>query len=278
MERQLERPTGVLIEPDEGGTGVGVLVLAGSSGQVHVGRVRLLAQHGATAMSIRWFGDEGQPPGICEVPIETFVAALDRLAAISDRLAVVGVSKGAEAALLLAAHDSRIDVVTAFAPSHVVWANIGPGPDGQTRPCRSSWTIAGEPLPFVPYDDDWKATGRPTAYRGLYDSSLARFADAVPAATIPVERIGGQVITVAGEDDQVWASAEGARAIARRRAAYGLPTCVVTHPDAGHRTVLPGEPVVTGGMALLRGGTPEADAALGELAWRELARTLPLRL
>jgi hypothetical protein len=168
-------------------------------------------------------------------------------------------------------------VVAAFAPSHVVWANVGPGLDGQMRPCRSSWTIAGEPLPFVPYDDDWKATSRPTAYRGHYDSSLARFADAVPAATIAVERIGGQVITVAGGDDQVWASADAARAIARRRAAHGLPTCVVTHPDAGHRTVLPGEPVVTGGRAMLRGGTPEADAALGELAWRQLARTLPLR-
>jgi hypothetical protein len=60
---------------------VGVLVLGGSSGRVEAGRCALLSAHGMTAMSIRWFGGPGQPPGICEVPLETFVSALDQLAA-----------------------------------------------------------------------------------------------------------------------------------------------------------------------------------------------------
>jgi dienelactone hydrolase len=276
METVLSGPSGVLVRPDAGGTGVGALVLAGSSGRVEVERARLLARHGVTAMSVRWFGDDGQPPGICEVPLETFGPALDQLAAESDRLAVVGVSKGAEAALLLAVHDPRIDLVAAFAPTHVVWANLGPGLDGRVRPCRSSWTLAGAPLAFVPYDDDWPATGEPPAFRGLYDASLARFADAVAPATIAVERIGGAVIVVAGEDDQVWASADFARAIADRRAAHGRATTVLTHGDAGHRTVLPGESIAAGGVTMARGGTPEGDAALGRLAWRALRTALPL--
>jgi dienelactone hydrolase len=277
VETPLDHPRGIWVEPDGGGNGVGVLVLAGSSGRVDTERARLLARHGVTAMSIRWFGGSGQPAGICEIPLETFGGALDRLAASNDRLAVIGTSKGAEAALLVGAYDPRVDVVVGFAPSHVVWANIGPGLDGQSVPFRSGWTLAGVPLPFVPYDEDWRAVDDPPAYREHHNASLARSAATVAAATIPVERIRGEVILVAGEDDQVWASADFARAIADRRAAHGRPTQVFTHPAAGHRTILPGEPRVTAGLNMARGGTPEADSALGLLAWPALGRALALR-
>lgn len=52
------------------------------------------------------------------------------------------------------------------------------------------------------------------------------------------------------------------------------PTTVVTHPDAGHRTLLPGEPVVTGGAVMDRGGAEAADRELGSLAWPEILRVL----
>ncbi len=280
METRLERPPGVLAVPDgdgEAGDRTGVLVLAGSSGRVDAGRARLLARHGVAAMSIQWFGGEGQPPGNCEVPLETFTSALDELASVSDRLAVLGVSKGAEAALLLAVRDPRVAVVAAFAPTHVVWANVGPGTDGRSEPARSSWTSAGVPLPFVPYDQTWTTDESPPAYRGLYAASLARYPREAALAAIPVERITGEVLVVAGEDDQVWASADFARAVVTRRKEHGRSTVPVTHPRAGHRIVLPGEEPVQGGMTMRRGGTPDADAELGALAWRDLSRLLRLR-
>ena len=95
-------------------------------------------------------------------------------------------------------------------------------------------------------------------------------------AEVPLERIAGEVVLVAGGDDQVWPSVDFARAVARRRASHGLGTEVVTHPDAGHRTVLPGEPRVTAGMVMARGGTPGADAELGERAWPAMATVLRL--
>ena len=91
--------------PRTGGTGV--LVLAGSSGRLDAGRAELLASHGATALALRWFGGVGQPDLPREAPLETFVGALDRLARECDRLAVLGVSYGAEAALLTAVRDAR---------------------------------------------------------------------------------------------------------------------------------------------------------------------------
>jgi dienelactone hydrolase len=274
--RPLSDPEGVWVEPVSGAR-TGVLVLAGSSGSVDERRATWLAERGAAAASIRWFGGTGQPPGICEVPLETFTPLVDALAADFDRVAVAGTSKGGEAALLLAAGDSRIDAVIALAAPHVVWANVGPGPDGEAGPARSSWTRAGVPLPFVPYDDDWDWTGDgPPAFLGLYDRSLETNPESADAAAIPVERITGEVVVVAGGDDQVWNSVRYAAEIERRRRAHGLETTVVTHPDAGHRAVLPGEPAAEGGMAMARGGSPAADAALGELAWPAIRAALRL--
>ncbi|MGN6636407.1 MAG: hypothetical protein ACTHJ6_13250, partial [Oryzihumus sp.] len=67
-----------------------------------------------------------------------------------------------------------------------------------------------------------------------------------------------------------------AHSIAERRESHGLPTTVITHPHAGHRTVLPGETAVATGQAMARGGTPAADAELGALAWPHVSRALRL--
>ncbi len=275
MEHMLRSPEGIFVRPDD--PDCAVLVLSGSSGRVEADRARMLASHGAAALSYRWFGDGDLPPGICEIPLESFTPYVDRLAELSDNLAIVGTSKGAEAALLLAAHDPRIRTVVAIAPTHVVWSNVGPGYDGETMPWRSSWTLDAKPLPFVPFDTTWTVPDEePVVLEPGYTQSLRVAADQVPEATIPVERIRGSVILVAGGDDQVWNSVHHASQIATRRADHGLPTTVVTHPPAGHRTILPGEPPITGGR-LAHGGTPEANATLGALAWPRISNALDLR-
>jgi acetyl esterase/lipase len=260
----------VLVVPDEP-NGTAALLLAGSSGRVDVDRARLLSTLGATVLAIRWFGGAGQSPGTYEVPLETFTTALDRLAEHSDRLVIVGTSFGAEAALVTAVHDGRVDAVVAIAPSAVVWAGVKTDGLGRQRQV-SHWTWEGRPLPFVPFDESWQPDRDPPSFRLQYEGSLAMRLD--EEATIPVERIAGEVVLVAGEDDEVWPSALFARMIADRRHAHGLPTTLVTHPRAGHRVVLPGEHVVTGGMRMARGGTPEADRRLGDLLWPHLRSVL----
>lgn len=268
---------GLLVEPTDGGNGTGVLVLSGSSGRVERDRTRLLAGAGVSAaLTYRWFGGDGQPAGIWEYPLEAFAPAVASLAERCDRVVLMGVSKSAEAFLLYAADDPAVDAVVALAPSHVAWANVGVGPDGGLRPQHSSWSRGGEPVPFVPYDDDAEPVGEPPAFRPVYAQSLRTHADHVDAATIPVERFFGDVLLVAGGDDQVWPSVTFARALHARRQALDLPTTIVTHPAAGHRVVLPGEPVASGGQHLARGGTEAADRALGDRAWPEIRRVLDL--
>jgi uncharacterized protein len=276
-EHPLTASGDLLVMPDDE-VECAVLVLAGSSGRIDAGRARLLASRGAGALAMRWFGGPGQPPGICEIPIEQFTTALDRLSALHPRVGVVGVSTGAEAALLLAAHDRRITFVAAFAPTHVVWANLGAGADRHERPYRSSFSVGGRGLPFVPYDDSWKPASDegPPAWRGLYEQSLVTYADLVEAATIPVEKITAAVLLVAGGDDQVWPSTMAAEHIAARRARHALATEVVVGDAAGHRALLPGEREVTAGAAMARGGDRHADQQLGADAWPLLLRGLGL--
>jgi hypothetical protein len=56
-------------------------------------------------------------------------------------------------------------------------------------------------------------------------------------------------VLVVGGDDQVWPALPQAQAIMARRAEHGLDTMLVSDPEAGHRTILPGEPVLTGACA-----------------------------
>ena len=232
----------------------GVLLLHGSSGTPDVQRARLLEAEGYDVLAPRWTVTH-------EVPLESF--PLDELAARNDRLVVMGSSWGAEAALLLGALDERVDMVVAFAPSAYVWCRVLE--DGTQR---SAWTWQGEPLPFVPFDQEWKAEDDPPSFTGLYRRSLLSAAE---EARIPVERIG-DVLLIAGGDDKVWPAVEFAEEIVRRRGER--PTRLLVGPEAGHRPVLPGEEPKSAGQRMARGGTEAADRELGARAWDEIRNLL----
>jgi dienelactone hydrolase len=265
---ELSRPAGVRWVPDEH-RGVGVLVLAGSSGRVDESRARVVAGQGYIAESVQWFGGPGQNAGPWEIPLETFQRRVADLACDCDRVYLVGTSFGAEVALVTAAQTPGIDGVVAFAPSDVIWAGIDPA--GRQA---SHWSFDGDPLAFIAFDESWQPDGDPPGFRSLYlRSRHAADPAAIAAATIAVERIPG-VITVAGEDDQVWPSGLHAENIRSRRAAHGMETTAVTGDEAGHRAILPGEPVISGGVRMRRGGTETADRRLGQLAWGGMLRLL----
>ncbi|GAA5122163.1 acyl-CoA thioester hydrolase/BAAT C-terminal domain-containing protein [Alloalcanivorax gelatiniphagus] len=249
-------------------TGTAVLVLAGSSGRIDSPRAELLARQGAVAESIRWFGGPGQNEGPWDIPLELFLDRVSELSRTADRVVVLGTSFGSEAALLVGAHSPQVSAVAAFAPSDVVWAGFRP--DGSVT---SHWTLEGNALPYVKFVDGWKPDTDPPAFLGLYTESRRRSPEAASAAAIPVGQIA-QLLLIAGSDDQVWPSLAMAEAMKRRRDTQGLPTTLVSHHDAGHRIVLPGEAPARGGVRMRRGGTDEADRLLGSAAWVELKALL----
>lgn len=270
---------GALIRPDHP-NGLGVIVLTGSSGRVDVERAQRFADLGATALALRWWGGEGQTPGVNLVPLEVFVRGLDRLQAEGcDRIAILGTSFGAEAALLIAVRDTRVDFAIAISPTTVVWQNNGPGRDGSTWPPRSSFTWKGEPLPFIVWDPRaWPPFGtRDPVYRPMYELSLETFAEDVPAATIPVEQARAEIILVAGCADALWPSDTAARQIAGRLEKHGRTATLVEHPEAGHSPVFPGETQPVAPPERAWGGTPAADRELGAAAWAKIVNRLGLQ-
>lgn len=269
LESNLYRGT-----PGRTGNGTGVLVLAGSSGRIDTARVDMLSARGVTAAGLRWFGGDGLPELPSEVPLEHVMDAVGVLAHDCDRVVLLGLSYGAEAALLTASLDPRPAAVVAMAPTDVAWEGHR---RTETDPVRSKWTHVGAPVPFVPMDRTPVPAGERPAFVDLYLRSLdVAGADVVAAAEIPVERFGGEVLLVVGGDDQVWPSARAAARIERRRAAAGLPTTVVRDERAGHPIVLPGEVVPDLARPYRVGGDAGAPQRLGRRAWPHIARVLDL--
>lgn len=228
-----------------------VILLGGSDGGSRAAReAPKLASQGYAVLGLPYYSPPAGPGGpreLPELPADFADIRVERLQAVyewlrtrddvdTNRIALYGASKGAELALLAASHFPWIRAAVALAPSDVVWEGWGWGVQPGTR---SSFSLNGTPLPFVPFEgflDEMEKmrTGAPIHIRRFHDRGRAAHPEAVAAARIPVERFRGKLMLVAGEDDQSWNSAAMARSIAERRAAAGLETVSLIYPDAGH--------------------------------------------
>src|SRR3954451_17738834 len=66
---------GTLTMPDGSGPHPGVVALSGSGGGIPSWWGGLLAPHGIAVLAAAYFGIESLPSAICEIPVETVVAA-----------------------------------------------------------------------------------------------------------------------------------------------------------------------------------------------------------
>ena len=254
-----------------------VLVLGGSEGGLSGSRgiARRLAAEGLDALAVAYFGEPGLPAKLDLVPTEPVGRGLAWLQARpegTEPIAVVGVSKGAELALLTASRDDRIRAVVAGAPSSVVWQGI----DQTGGPTSASWTAAGAPIPYVPYD---MSNGFQGIYR-LYADSLDK---AAPETEIPVERIVGPILLVSASDDGLWPAADMAGRIQARLTAnaFAHPVESLVYDGAGHAVF--GGPIaaVTPQMHAMfgfLGGTPEGLTAARADGWPRVVAFLKTAL
>ena len=251
----------------------GILVLGGSEGGLSSEDVAaVLASRGYTALALAYFGAEGLPSSLDAIPVEYFERAIRLLSTESTSssagIGIVGTSKGAEAALIVASRSRDVKVVVAFAPSSVVWSCIC------SNATHASWSASGVSLPFVPpgTNPEYRPTpGQPIRPTENYTYRL-RDSSVVARAEIPVEQISAPILLVAGGDDALWPSLRMANSIlARRRRLGGFPSdMLLAYPGAGHligKVYLPAGSTVVGGGRLETGGTPEGNAAAQADAW-----------
>lgn len=252
--------------------GAAVLLLTGSEGgYAPEPLARSLAEAGHVVLALAYFSGmspemRGLPSRLDHVPLEYFDRALDRLEAISRRpLAVIGESRGAEAALLIAARRPDIALAIAFAPTSAVWQSPG---TGGRRPLQPAWAVGGRPLPYA------VDIGRPGRSSEEDFAEGLRRSDAT--TRIPVDRIRGRVLLVAGQDDQIWPSAIMATNIAARMRLGGRHAEIAIYPHAGHLLMGPGPGevrIVTPDFTIEFGGTEAGNLAARNAAW---GRTLAL--
>ena len=263
-----EQVIGALYLPDSPGPHPGVVVIGGSEGGVG-GSGRLsaaLADAGFAALAVGYFGMDGLPEQLTSIPLERFDAALAWLRqqpqVRPSAVALMGVSKGAEAALLVAAASPNLAAVVAATPTHVAWQGL----DMAAWSDVPSWTRAGAPVPYVRYSNDgpfWPLVE-------MYSRSL-RDLPAVAAARIPVDRIDAPLLLLSGQKDQMWPAYAMAEDITRSlRTAH--PDAVVEHlsyADAGHgilgKAFDPDGPAGERLSAL--GGSPQGNLAARQDGW-----------
>jgi dienelactone hydrolase len=285
---------GTLFLPPGDGPHPAVVVLNGGGGGIDEYRGAILASHGYAALNLGYFGMEGLPRGLVNIPLEYFENAIRWMRAqpwLRDHfLAVWGESRGGELALLLGATFAEVNAVIAWAPSGVVFWALGLAEPGDTRP-RAAWTFRGKPLPYLQENNASMEPSpvvepeRPVAFAPFYLNHL-RDARAVERSTIPVEKTRGPILLVSGTDDQMWPSSALADIAIRRLEAHRHPYPFrhLKCERAGHLILVPGGPRTTrtlrlqvegmSGCLLSMGGTPKADAEAGADAWRSLLEFL----
>jgi dienelactone hydrolase len=212
---------------------LGVLVLGGSDGGIPSRRAKSIAENGFPVLALAYFKTKRTPEYLDMIPLEYFEEPIAWLInnkyTQGGRIVVIGESKGAELALMLAARKPEISGVVAFVPSAVVFQGI---PKNYWPP-RSSWSHGGEPIPFVPYD--LKNLPDPGNILSIYRNSLKQ-QEAVRRALIPVGTIKGPILLFSAKDDRMWPSAEMSDMIMRtlRDQEFSYTCEHIPYDNAGH--------------------------------------------
>jgi pimeloyl-ACP methyl ester carboxylesterase len=222
--------------------GVPVLVLAGSGGGLPDAQAALLASEGHPALAQGIFAYKDLPPTLRSIPLESFRSGARWLEQRTGahRVAVMGTSRGSEAAGLAASYFPQdFAAAIVYVPSHLSNGAI----DASVHNAGAAWTYQGKPLPW-----DQGETDSNNADESVHASTppgfvatpyyLKTWSDPHIAATlgIPFERMQGPVLAIGAGADEMWPSFIGAEQIGRRLAAHGKASLAEVHiyPGAGH--------------------------------------------
>jgi len=236
---------------------VPVLIFGGSEGGLSTTlEGGLLASHGFPTLSLAYFAAPGLPASLERIPLEYFVRAarfLDRQPGVdARRLVVIGASRGAEAALLLASYYPRLVAgVVGLSPSSFAKE----GYDAKRlRTGVPAWTVHGRAIPY-------RSAAHPAA------------------GAIPVYRITADVFLSAGLEDQLTLGFHEEQEITPRlRPIKGRRVVSLVYEHAGHLvdTPVPYLPwgdtdyVAPLGVQETLGGTPFGNAAARADEWPRL--------
>lgn len=279
---------GILFHPQNHMSHHGIILLGGSDGGVQEHAAALLASKGYSVLALAYFGVEGVPRDLEEIPLEYFQGATSWLKehpSTNGGVSLIGYSRGGELALLLGAVFNDYQTIIAGAPSSYVTSGLkntifAPIP---------AWTYKEQSLPYMKFVyrpstifSIWKnwLLKRPVSFLSIWDHTLKN-EEKIASSRIPVEMINVPVMTVSGDDDQLWPSTYYSREIAKNLAVSETVdnNQHLYFEEAGHFLTfpysLPNMPAnvhmqVGGRMTMTFGGSKAANAKAAKETWPKL--------
>jgi hypothetical protein len=258
-----------------------VILLGGSEGGLSPAGPRMareLQAQGFHVVQVAYFRAPGQPRALVDIPLEVFdrarAWAAKQQGVDVGRVGLIGVSKGAEAALVYASRRPDVRAVVSAQPSSVVWSGL----DWEYiffPPYASSWSDGGKPLPYVTFGGEEAYDPNQGIISG-YRNGL-RTKNKHPDAAIRVEEIKGAVMLICGAMDTLWPSCEMARQLEARAADKGAaPPVLLAYDKAGHAGF--GVPADDPKGLSQLGGTDEDNNAARRDAWPKAVEFLRTQL
>ncbi len=198
-----------------------VIVMTGSDGGLSHAEYTagLFAAEGINALALAYFGYPGLAKTLEMIPVEYIENAVRWLKGCVEgaRIALYGVSKGAEYALTAATLLAGIEAVVAVVPNYYVAEGIG---KGRSRAGHSSWCYRGKELPYVPIPGGTMGlVGRSLCARQLEVAGFYEQAEknGIPdTARIPVEKCQARILLLSAGRDSIWPSARAGEVLAER--------------------------------------------------------------
>ncbi|HEY3403091.1 MAG TPA: acyl-CoA thioester hydrolase/BAAT C-terminal domain-containing protein [Ohtaekwangia sp.] len=168
---------------------------------------------GYAFLAIGYFGAEGTPGQLDRISLDVIhtaiMEAVKNSKVADEGIAIIGGSKGAEAALLLGSYFPDITCVVSIVGSHAAFPALTFGASS------SAWTINDKEVPYVPAT--WSSAPAllkrdlRRAFEIMMEDSVA-----VNKALIKVENIRGPVLCVSASHDEMWPSAEMSAEVMKR--------------------------------------------------------------
>jgi dienelactone hydrolase len=222
----------------------GLIVLSGSGGGMDGATAALLAAHGYSTIALAYFGMEGLPGELKQIPLEYFETEINWFRphpdVFPDSIVVVGFSRGGELALLLGSRFPEIRAVVSYVGSGIVLGAVTQTPRVERLP---AWTWRGEPIEPLLLGQVKTEFLKPD---GRHSWALERLKNTedVERASIPVEKINGPVLLISGEEDALWPSTPSSRVAMDRlkRNSFSFPYEHLVYPGAGHHISPPFHP------------------------------------
>lgn len=263
VQRRLRVPRGVTVEDPAPIAGraylpgaparAAVLLIGGSEGGIPALRAAQLAGHGIAVVAQAWHGWPGTPDAPANCAIEQFEAGLAWLRQRTgiSRPAVWGSSRGSEAALLVAdLLGERVGRLILWVPTHLSHGALSPGSRDFRDEQAPMWTVAGRPVAPIRWqgpDPDAereraKALGTLPGWRASAHYATLWSTPGADAFALPTRGVRAPTLLVAGADDGLWPSAEGAAQLHRRLCGQ-VPTELRVYPQVGHAIPVPGDPL-----------------------------------